>query len=279
MRAQRRRQPRRRTALSDAEAALCVLGVEGRPSTLLWDRGAAERDHDTPQLGSVVWRCRRAPGPSPCTPSSTSRRRAASRTRSRAAGRRGHGRCRRHRDRTLVDARTAAPLVAPRRPAPHPRHHPPIAAFGTGGARCVHRARQTARGQRVHRPQRRLRCRVHRARRSASKRSTGDRPAGVHARSVPAARSRSPAHPRIGRPVRSLCRPPDRPSRRPRRRHGDGRGAPPPAPCPAERWWRITRSAAGDAWRRGARDLATSPARRPRRPCRPAAAAVRASAR
>ncbi len=180
---------------------------------------------------------------------------------------------------TLVDARTAAPLVAPRRPAPHPRHHPAIAAFGTGGARCVHRARQTARGQRVHRPQRRLRCRVHRARRSASKGSTGDRPAGVHARSVPAARSRSPAHPRIGRPVRSLFRPPDRPSRRPRRRHGDGSGAPPPAPCPAERWWRITRSAAGDAWRRGARDLATSPARRPRRPCRPAAAAVRASAR
>ncbi len=180
-------------------------------------------------------------------------------------------------------------LVRPRRwwhrvgPAPHPRHHPALAALGTAGANRIRRACAAARGKRVHRPQRRVRRRVHRPRGTPCRGPARDRPAGVHPRSVPAARSRSPAHPWTRRAVRPLWGPVDRPSRRPRRRHGD-RSGPPPSPArppparPPIGRRRVTRSAAAAAWRRADRGPSTSSARRPRRPCRPAAAGARASA-
>ena len=63
----------------------------------------------------------------------------------------------------LVDARAAAPVVAPRRAAPHPRHHPALAPIGTTALDAATPSSPDASDQCVRRPQRQLRRRVHRA--------------------------------------------------------------------------------------------------------------------
>ena len=226
LRAQRRRQPRRRAALVASFAPRTPLARRcpaeagaSRPSAERLDltsprslrtgpkRSAAHRWRSecslrpgdlgarphTPGLGSGAWECRGSPSSTwrrpGCPAAATGSSRSAS-SRSRPTARSSTS------GRRLVRLRWPWSRVGPRRVHGITRR---TLRGAPRAAVALAELRRRLDGARVHRPQRRLRRRLHRAGGRPLEPGPAARPPPVHAAAVPAARSRAPADPRPGR--------------------------------------------------------------------------------